>query len=303
MGKPRRGGCVDHRAATPRQALAAAVLAVLAVLLAVSPAQAAPAATPWYPTVDVTRDVVFGSATAADGSPTALTLDVYRSRELAGVRRPAVVWVHGGGFFMGDKADPADAQAARFLASRGFVVVSVNYRLRSGFTPFGPAMAPAAEDARADVQQAVRWLRMNHRGLDVDPFRIGVAGVSAGGLTALHVGYPATPDWLSSVQSVASLSGAGLVPMRVVPWSPPALMVNGTKDVLIPIAAARETCDRLNAARHRCQAVEVPANHDLAGYELLVGTSTVDHLATTLQLDQDIAIGRWLRAWASRSFR
>lgn len=207
-----------------------------------------------------------------------------------------MVWLHGGGFVTGDKATPGDAQVATLLAQRGFVVLSVNYRLRPTFNGFGPGMVPAAEDAKADVQAALRWIRSNARRLDVDPFRIGVAGISAGALTAVHVGYPERPNLLTGAQSVVSISGANLLPMRTWPGSPPALFVNGTADQLVPIDAARATCARLNQDRARCQAIELPAGHDLAGYELAILTATTDHLVRTLQPDASIAFGQWLRS-------
>ena len=59
--------------------------------------------------VDITRDLQYGSATAQNGTPTALRLDLYQPRGDTQTKRPALVWVHGGGFSGGDKADPADA--------------------------------------------------------------------------------------------------------------------------------------------------------------------------------------------------
>ena len=43
--------------------------------------------------------------------------------------RPALVWVHGGGFSGGDKANPLPVDVANTFAKQGYVVVSINYRL------------------------------------------------------------------------------------------------------------------------------------------------------------------------------
>lgn len=293
---PRSGRTVASRGA---------ILAVVAALIATA-ALAGPASAqtrPWeesppatsHPDVDVTRDVVYGTASTDTGATVDLTLDVYRAHDLVGVRRPAVVWIHGGGFVMGDKADAADAQAATLLAQRGFVAVSVNYRLSSTFAFFGPGMVPAATEAKADVQSALRWIRANSRSLDVDPTHIGVAGASAGGLTALHVGYAEHAEMAVSAQSVVSLSGAGLLPIATWAGSPSALMVNGTSDTLVPIDAARATCTQLDEGRDRCESMEVPAGHSLNGYEATVTQATIDHLVRTLQPDPAIAFGTWLR--------
>ena len=110
-------------------------------------------------------------------------------------RRPALVYVHGGpprqmllGFhYMDYYAN--DYAANQFLASRGFIVLSVNYRLGIGY---GHAFHyPAASGARGaseylDVIAGGRYLQARP---DVDARRIGIWGGSYGGyLTALALG-------------------------------------------------------------------------------------------------------------------
>ncbi|MFC8919161.1 alpha/beta hydrolase [Streptomyces sp. NPDC057116] len=85
--------------------------------------------------------------------------------------RGAVVWLHGGGFVMGD-VDTEHPWAARLAAGSGAVVVSVGYRL----APEHPFPA-ALEDARA----ALAWTAAHTTELGVDPGRIAVGGHSAGG--------------------------------------------------------------------------------------------------------------------------
>ncbi|GGT00961.1 esterase [Planobispora rosea] len=89
----------------------------------------------------------------------------------------AVVWLHGGGFVMGD-LDTEHPWAARLADGSGAVVVSVGYRL----APENPF--PAALD---DVYAALAWVAGNAAGLGVDPERIAVGGHSAGGSLAAAV--------------------------------------------------------------------------------------------------------------------
>ncbi len=110
----------------------------------------------------------------------------------AGVRRPAVVYVHGGpprqmllGWHYSDYYARAYA-ANQYLASRGFIVLSINYRLGIGYgyefhRPRGGGAQGAAE--YLDVKAAGEYLQ----GLaGVDAARIGIYGGSYGGyLTAL----------------------------------------------------------------------------------------------------------------------
>jgi acetyl esterase/lipase len=112
--------------------------------------------------VVVERDIEYARV-----GDTALRLDLYRP-EMTGAPLPLIVWVHGGGWSGGDKAN----NMALPLSGRGYVVASINYRL-SGVAPF-PAQI---EDCRA----AIRWLRANASKYSIDPKRVGVWGGSAGG--------------------------------------------------------------------------------------------------------------------------
>jgi dipeptidyl aminopeptidase/acylaminoacyl peptidase len=110
-------------------------------------------------------------------------------------RRPAVVYVHGGpprqmllGWHYGDYYWNAYAMN-QYLASRGFVVLAINYRLGIGYghdvhRPPRAGIAGASE--YLDVKAAGEWLRTQPM---VDPSRIGIYGGSYGGyLTALALG-------------------------------------------------------------------------------------------------------------------
>ncbi|UXA10542.1 alpha/beta hydrolase [Mycobacterium sp. SMC-8] len=90
---------------------------------------------------------------------------------------PAVVFIHGGGWTVGD-LDTYDGQARMHAVGAGAVVVSVDYRL----APEHPY--PAAVD---DAWAVTRWVAENAGDLDADPARLAVAGDSAGGNLAAVV--------------------------------------------------------------------------------------------------------------------
>ncbi|GAA1562743.1 alpha/beta hydrolase [Actinomadura kijaniata] len=92
---------------------------------------------------------------------------IYRPHQAQG----ALVWMHGGGFVMGD-LDTEHLWAARLADGSGAVVVSVGYR-RAPEHPF-----PAALD---DAYAVLAWTVEHAAELGVDPERIAVGGHSAGG--------------------------------------------------------------------------------------------------------------------------
>lgn len=117
-----------------------------------------------------------------------MQLDLYRPKNAQG-SLPAILCIHGGGWSKGDRNSMTNL--AQALAARGYVAVTISYRLS------GEAKFPAAIQ---DCKAAVRWLRANCSQYGVDPAKIGVTGLSAGGhLAAL----------LATSGSMAELEGTG----------------------------------------------------------------------------------------------
>lgn len=91
---------------------------------------------------------------------------------------PMVVFVHGGGFVIGDKSNKIDDKVSLFTA-QGWVFASVNYRLSP--TPpddiAGQVRYPTHEQ---DVAEAVAWLQQHAADYNGDPTRIMLVGHSSG---------------------------------------------------------------------------------------------------------------------------
>jgi acetyl esterase/lipase len=111
-------------------------------------------------------------------------LDLALPEERSSTPRPALVFIHGGGWRAGDKRAGYFLQGALDYAAKGYVGVSVNYRL-TGEAPF-----PACVE---DVRCAVRWLRAHAKQYNLDPDRIGGYGNSAGAHLVVHLAL-AGPD-------------------------------------------------------------------------------------------------------------
>ena len=235
-----------------------------------------------------------------------LTLDLYQPK--AAAPRPAIVFIHGGGWSAGDArhsrsfSDLPTALAG--LAAKGFVVVSVNYRLS------GAAKFPAPLQ---DVKSALRWLRGHAGDYGIDTTRIMVWGEDAGGhlaaLAATSCGVSAFEPTAASTNSATRLpsdcadgaiiwsgfadlaaisdaptqaalafligcAGADCAPGVMTAASPisyinnmtpPFLIQHGETDAIAPTAQARDLADRLKAASVPVELAIYPGGHELNG--------------------------------------
>jgi len=207
-----------------------------------------------------------------EGRRERLDLYVSHGRDFK-VRRPGVLFIHGGGFTKGDKAEYRSASVSADLARAGYVVVSCNYVL-------GAKDQPGVWPRNiADCRDAVRWMRANADALGLDPERIAVAGGSAGGYLALMVGLSddkTGPGGYSQAKHSAKVSavidmygvvnfskhGKGQVPgasaaeqaaylpaNQCDPQDPPVLILHGTADTTVDIAQSDELARALRAAK------------------------------------------------------
>lgn len=208
-----------------------------------------------FSAVTRTNDVVFGSAVDQTGQTVTLRLDMYAPTGDTAESRPAIVWVHGGGFEQGERTSPELVEEANIFAKKGYVNISIDYRLyEGGCFPFTPQCITAIVHAKHDAQAAVRFLRANAATYDVDPNRIAIAGTSAGAITALNVAYgpedvgnSGNPGFPSTVRGAVSLSGAAVATTPHA-GEAKALLFHGTTDPLVPYAWATNTVDAAKAA-------------------------------------------------------
>jgi len=188
-----------------------------------------------------------------------LTIHIYEPPGQTSVSppRPAIVFFFGGGWTSGNPSQ-FDLHC-RYLASRGMVAATADYRVRSrhNTTP---------RDAVADAKSALRWLRANAADLNIDPDRIAAGGGSAGGHLAAAAGMTegfddpadASPDTSSKPDALVLFNPVydngpeGYGHDRVKEWfplispahnisadDPPTIVFLGTEDNLIPVATAR----------------------------------------------------------------
>ncbi len=103
------------------------------------------------------------------------------------LRRPVLVWIHGGGFVIGSGSQPIYDGSA--LARRGdVVVVTINYRLGPLGFLYLSELCPELEGAVAnaglrDQVAALAWVVQNIEAFGGDPGRVTIFGESAGGMS------------------------------------------------------------------------------------------------------------------------
>ena len=125
----------------------------------------------------------------ADGSEDCLYLNVWTPTEQAEQPRPVMVWIHGGGFTVG-QGSYTNSDGRRLAARAGVVVVTVNYRLGVfGFLPHrllsaeDPAYPASGNYGIQDQTAALRWVRDNIAAFGGDPGNVTVFGQSAGAVS------------------------------------------------------------------------------------------------------------------------
>lgn len=158
---------------------------------------------------------VIENLTYGKGGETELKLDL--ARPTGDGPFPAIVFIHGGGYYQGSRQ--AYTEAIREAAKRGYVAATISYRLmkfdadNKETTTAEPIFPAPVHDAKA----AIRWLRANAGKYGIDPDRIGVTGASAGGHLSLLIGLTGgeadfegqggNPERSSRVQAVVNFFG------------------------------------------------------------------------------------------------
>lgn len=184
-------------------------------------------------------------------------------------KRPAIVFFFGGGWNSG--APSQFYPHCAYLASRGMVAVSADYRVKS-------RQSTTPRECVQDGKSALRWLRRHAAEHGIDPGRIAAGGGSAGGHVAAATAtvsglnepnedltIDCRPDALVLFNPVFDNGPDGWGHDRVKDYwreisplhnistqTPPTIVLSGGEDKLIPVATVNRFAELMKAAGRRC---------------------------------------------------
>jgi len=193
---------------------------------------------------------------------------------------PAIVFFFGGGWTSGSPVQ--FEQQCRYLASRGMVAITADYRVASRHPV-------KAAQCVADAKSAIRYVRAHAKELGVDPKRIAAGGGSAGGHIAGCTGTVPTLDEAGEDGAVSSVPDAmvlfnpaltlapvekndfggfgarvpaerlGAEPVAISPThnvkagAPPTIVFHGKADSTVPFATVEMFASAMKKAGNRCE--------------------------------------------------
>lgn len=248
--------------------------------------------------------IVLKSDIAFLGADRGEKLDAYLPSAEFPRPRPAVIFIHGGGWSGGSKSDARSREFCTALAERGYVAFSIDYLLNkaskdeAGKTRFDSVAWP---QNFLDCKTAVRFVRKHAAEFGVDPARIAVMGASAGAHLALLVGSTEDsdqwnkdglyPEESNTVSAVIEFYGrcdvtqdrrphfAGATPeeteanviaasplTHLTSGMPPVLAVQGAADTIVPVSYGRRLAARLKELDVPCEYIEIPGAEHSFGF-------------------------------------
>ncbi|MBI1356841.1 MAG: alpha/beta hydrolase fold domain-containing protein [Acidobacteria bacterium] len=199
-----------------------------------------------------------------------------------GDKTPAVVFFFGGGWNNGSPTQ--FATHAKYLASRGMVAMTADYRVNS-------RQGVEAKECVVDAKAAMRWIRSHSAQLGIDPKRLAAGGGSAGGhlaaalatlpdhdaddadrsisvvpnalalfnpavLLAPAPGFEALEKRRAELEGRMGASVESMSPYHHIKKGlPPTIIFHGKEDITVPYASVEAFCDKAREVGSRCELV------------------------------------------------
>ncbi len=182
---------------------------------------------PIFDKIDLEKDIVYTRQNKN------LSLDIYQPANDMETNRPVIILAHGGAFSGGSKT--LLAGLAEALAKRGYVAVSIDYRLKEHpefVLPF------ALKDAIEDTENAITWVKQNSAKYGINTNLIALGGASSGGVIANN--FTDKSGLIAIINIYGSISFPFLKLSRT-----PTIFIHGTKDTTVPYKGSVELAKKL----------------------------------------------------------
>lgn len=194
---------------------------------------------PIFENITIQKDILFGEVINFKGENEKLHLDIYTPDNDNQTNRPVILWIHGGGFRIGnDKSQGYIVKMATEFAKRGYVCISIDYRVRTN--PKDDKTGTLTQ-ALEDAMSGLNWIRKNSDDLKIDKSKVIVGGGSAGGMLAVNLCYKDQTEnekWdKSGIIGLVNLWGSpdeSYNMFEIDKKDPPTIIVHGTSDELVP---------------------------------------------------------------------
>lgn len=165
-----------------------------------------------FSSIDSVTNIEYGQALNIKGNKEKLLLDIYMPTAQMDTikKRPVLLFIHGGGFQNNSKTGGFSNMLCLSFAKRGYVAVSIDYRLGIENDKSNADYAAALYRAQQDGKAAIRYLRKYANLYNIDTAQIFITGSSAGSKTCLAIAYMDEDEVPSSIDQAkwGSLEGA-----------------------------------------------------------------------------------------------
>ncbi len=211
----------------------------------------------------------FEYATRTNGP---LSLDLHHS---GGGKRPLVIYLYGGGFEKGNREQVLKDPLIKHLCDNGFAVAVPDYRLNTNETDIPAEIAAQVNQiatraqrnglkmaqklygvrlytACEDISEALQFCKSNSDKMKLNDGKIGMIGVSAGGLAGNALCYPPGGQWshFNRPDVMVSLAAPIVHAWRLRAQGIPLWVIHGKRDRILPVAdslSAQEVAQNINA--------------------------------------------------------
>jgi len=142
-----------------------------------------------------------------------------------GKKYPLVFFCHGGGWISGFRNQPNNVSWCKYLASKNFAVVSIDYRY---------GYKNSMEDILSDYCDALEYVKKNHKKLSIDKDNIVLMGLSAGGhLSLLYSTY------FTNIENKSRMAGIKAVVAYYAPTDLKDIFISDNKSIFSRFATRK----------------------------------------------------------------